>query len=233
MPDLKDNAALITGAGREPARSLALALAQAGCRLALNDLTPLHLDETAALARVLGAHVSVHVGDPSKGLFARGLLEEMLDIWERIDILINCPLAEPRLPLIDLDEWDFQRTLEANTSGPFLLMQLVSRWLRNEGRPGTILNLISALPVIPSHPGQEAFYTSQMALRALTASAAAGLSQYEIRLFGICGAAEHAQAVASQALALLEPQSTPPSIGLPDTPSGVIFEMWGRHDFIS
>ena len=93
MPDLSGAAALITGAGREPARSLALTLAQAGCRLALNDLTPLHLDETAAQARVLGAQVSVHVGDSSKGLFARGLLEEMLDAWERIDILVNCPQA--------------------------------------------------------------------------------------------------------------------------------------------
>jgi 3-oxoacyl-[acyl-carrier protein] reductase len=228
MPDLKDNTALITGAGREPARSLALALAQAGCRLALNDLTPLHLDETAALARALGAQVTVHVGDPSKGLFARGLLEEMLDIWDRIDILINCPQAEPRLPLIDLDEWDFQRTLEANTGGPFLLMQLVSRWLRSEGRPGTILNLISALPVIPSHPGREAFYTSQMALRALTASSAAGLSEFDIRLYGICGAAEHAQAVADQALSLLDQQSTVTDRGSSKAPSGVIYEMWGQ-----
>ena len=144
------------------------------------------------------------------------------------------------MPLIDLDEWDFQRTLEANACGPFILMQLVSRWLRSEGRPGTIINLISALPVVPPHTGQEAFYTSQMALRALTASAAAGLSEYEIRLYGICGVAENAQAIARQALALLETQFLSPSSTQAAAPagthsrapsgalSGVIFEMWDQ-----
>ena len=171
MPAKLNSTALITGAGREPARSLAFALANQGWRLALNDLAPQRLDETAAAIQSLGARVSVHIGDSSKGLFARGLVEEVLDRWERIDLLVNCPLAAPRLPLLDLDEWDFQRTLEANVHGPFLLMQLVGNWMRNERRPGMILNLITSPVHPPSQSGREAFYTSQMALRALTAAA--------------------------------------------------------------
>jgi 3-oxoacyl-[acyl-carrier protein] reductase len=221
MPDLSASAALITSAGREPARSLALALAACGCRLALNDLTPFRLDETAAQARALGAQVSIHVGDPSKGLFARGLLEEALDDWDCIDILVNCPLAEPRLPFIDLDEWDFQRTLEANAGGPFLLMQLLSRWLHAESRTGTILNLITAPPSVPLQPGREAFYTSQMALSALTASAAVGLSTIGIRVFGISAGEPQAQAAANQALELLDP--------LCMVPSGTITQLWGEE----
>jgi NAD(P)-dependent dehydrogenase (short-subunit alcohol dehydrogenase family) len=219
MPDLSASAALITGAGREPARALALALAGTGCRLALNDLTPLRLDETAAQARALGGQVSTHVGDSSKGLFARGLLEEALEAWDQVNVLVNCPLAEPRLPLIDLDEWDFQRTLEANTGGPFLLMQLLSRWLHAEGRAGTILNLITARPSVPPQPGREAFYTSQMALSALTASAAPGLSALGIRIYGISAGELQAQAAAAQALRLLDPQC-PAS-------SGTIIDLWG------
>jgi len=212
--------ALVTGAGREPARALALALAGAGCRLTLNDLTPFHLDETAGQARVSGAQVAVHVGDPSKGLFARGLLEETLDTWGQVDILVNCPRAEPRLSLLDLDEWDFQRTLEANTGGPFLLMQLLGRWLRAEGKPGKIINLLTAPPSIPTSAGRETFYTSQMALRALTSASASGFAAHAIQVFGISAGETQAQAAARQALALLAPDCAV----LP----GTVIDLWGQ-----
>lgn len=188
--------ALVTHAGLEPARSLVLALAGQGWNLALNDLTPLRLDPLAAEAQSKGAEVSQHIGDSSKGLFARGLVEETLDRFERIDLLVNCPIAEPRLSLLDLDEWDFQRTFEANVHGPFLLTQLVGNWMRNEGRPGLILNLIGSPPRPPERPGREAYYTSQMALRALTAAAAPVLGEYNIRILGFClGKSEPARLV--------------------------------------
>ena len=209
--------ALITSAGREPARTLALALAAQGWRLALNDLTPMHLEETAAEALALGAQVSTHIGDSSKGLFARGLVEEVLDRWEQIDLLVNCPLAAPRLPLLDLDEWDFQRTLEANIHGPFLLMQLVGNWMRNEHRPGTMLNLITSPLDPPSQAGREAYYASQMGLRALTAASAPGLLEYNIKVFGVCVGGNAAGALVSRVTQLLDPQQT--------TPTGNVFQV--------
>jgi NAD(P)-dependent dehydrogenase (short-subunit alcohol dehydrogenase family) len=177
----------------------------------LNDLTPLRLEESAEMARALGAEVSTHVGDPSKGLFARGLMEEILDAWDRLDLLVTCPRAEPRLALIDLDEWDFQRTLEANVAGPFLLAQFFSRYLREAGQPGVILNLIGVGPHSPGIAGDEAFYTSQMALRALTVSAAPGFAALNIRIYGI--ACEEAQAgqAAGVALRLLDEQERIPN----------------------
>ena len=203
--------ALITSAGREPARSLVLALAGWGWRLALNDLVPLRLVETAALARGLGAQVSTHTGDSSKGLFARGLVEDTLDSWGQIDLLVNCPQAAPRLPLLDMDEWDFQRTLEANVHGPFLLMQLVGNWMRNEQKPGMLLNLITSPAAVPERAGSEAFYASQMALRALTAAAAPGLGLYHISVYGICVSENEGQTLVARARELLDPRQTVPA----------------------
>ena len=203
--------ALITSAGREPARGLALALAGWGWQLALNDLTPTHLEETASAARDLGAQVSTHVGDSSKGLFARGLVEEVLERWGQLDLLVNCPLAEPRLGLLDLDEWDFLRTLEANVHGPFLLMQLAGNWMRNERHPGTILNLVNSVAAAPLRAGREAFYTSQMGLRALTAAAAPGLREYGIFVYGICVGGKGGERLVEQARLLLEAPQVLPS----------------------
>jgi len=196
--------ALITSAGREPARALALALAARGWRLALQDLTPQRLDDLAARAAGLGAVCSTHIGDPSKGLFARGLVEEALDALGQIDLLVNLALAEPRLPLLDLDEWDFQRTIEANIHGPFLLMQLAANWMRNENHAGTIINLIGGPLDAPRQPGREAFYASQAGLRALTAAAAPGLAAHQIAVYGICFGEAMPEACAARALALLD-----------------------------
>ena len=207
----------MTGGGREPVRALAVALAQLGWNLALNDLVPTRLDETARLAREAGAQVSTHIGDASKGLFARGLVEEALDAWGQIDALVNFPMAEPRLALLDLDEWDFQRTLEANIHGPFLLMQLVGNWLRNEERSGVMINLISGPSEPPLHAGREAYYTSQMGLRALTDAAAPGFHVYNIDVFGICLGESQPETLARQAVSLLISQG--------QVPSGTIFHL--------
>lgn len=182
---LQTQCAFIVGAGREPASSLALSLAKQGFGLALNDLTPMAMDAVAEKARAMGVRVSCHVADPSKGLAARMLLDEVLDTWERIDVLVLNPRAEPRQSLLDLDEWDWQRTLESNLNAPFLVMQGVARWMRAEGRGGVILNLVSVGEASPEE-GRIAFWVSQMGFHALTQAAAKELSGTGIRIFGLC-----------------------------------------------
>jgi NAD(P)-dependent dehydrogenase (short-subunit alcohol dehydrogenase family) len=186
---LSGQTALLTGAGREPVRSIALALARRGVRLALSDLTPMQLDETAALIRTAApalAAPSLTISDPSKGLAARMLFEEALDAWETIEILILYPHAQPRTRLLQIDEWDFQRTFETNLNGPFLMLQTAGNWMRNEGRAGVIINLMAPSPVSPQDPALAAYYTSQAALNAFTRSAAPEFAEYNIRIHGVC-----------------------------------------------
>lgn len=174
---------MITGAGRAPARALALALAGQGVGLALCDLTPMALEETARQARSLGAQVTTHVSDPSKGLAARMLVDEVVEAWSGLDFLVLYPGAEPRQGLLELDEWDWQRTLESNLNAPFLLMQTTARWMRSEGRGGVFISLISPATQ-PEFSGGVAFRASQAGLRALTGAAAAELAGDGIRVYG-------------------------------------------------
>jgi NAD(P)-dependent dehydrogenase (short-subunit alcohol dehydrogenase family) len=153
--------------------------------VALSDLTPMALEQTAAAVRTLGGHATCHVADPSKGLAARMLLDEALAAWDGLDILVLHPRAEPRYPLLVLDEWDWQRTLETNLNGPFLLQQLAGNWLHSEGREGVMINLITGGLNAPAQPERAAAYISQMGLRALTQAAAGELSAHGIRLYGI------------------------------------------------
>jgi NAD(P)-dependent dehydrogenase (short-subunit alcohol dehydrogenase family) len=186
---LSGQTALLTGAGREPVRSIALTLARHGVRLALSDLTPMQLDETTALIRAAVPDLtapSAMISDPSKGLAARMLFEDALDTWETIDILILYPHAQPHTRLLQIDEWDFQRTFETNLNGPFLMLQTAGNWMRNEGRAGVIINLMASNQVPPQDPALSVYYTSQAALNAFTRSAALEFAEYNIRIHGVC-----------------------------------------------
>ena len=221
MPPLTGKVALIHRAGREPALSLALALAAQGAGLALCDLTPMAVEQVAAAAAELGARATCHIADPSKGLAARMLLDEVLEAWGGLDILVTHPRAEPRQPLLLLDEWDWQRSLESNLNAPFLLMQLAGSWLLGQERGGVFINLITGASQPPDEAGRAAFYTAQMGLRALTRAAAGELAGHDIRLFGIAtqdaDAARAGEAGRLAARLCLEPQSADP---------GTIFDLF-------
>lgn len=188
----EDKVALLTGAGREPVRSLAARLAQAGACLALNDLAPMGLEETAARAALAPQRVSLHVADPSKGMAARALLDEVYERWGRVDLLVCAPRAEPRANLFDLDEWDFLRAFESNVSAPFLLLQNLARGWRADGLPGQAL-LLAADGDAP------ALRVSMAALDALARAAAADMASSAIRVRAVSLAALPADPAAAAA----------------------------------
>ncbi|MBI4927535.1 MAG: SDR family NAD(P)-dependent oxidoreductase [Anaerolineae bacterium] len=181
MPPLDGKIILITGAGRVPARSLAQALASAGAHLALSDLTPQAVEETAAACRLSGAQASVHVAAPAKGMAARMLVDEVLERWDGLDALILMPTAAPNRTVLDLDEWDFLHSLEANLNGPFLLTQLVANWQRSEKRSGDVLVLLPP----PGPQASSAHRAGLAGLRELAHGFGRELFPYSVRVFGL------------------------------------------------
>ena len=81
----------------------------------------------------------------------------------QIDILVNCAAVAPRVSLLDMDEWDWHRTIDVNLGGVFLLLQVVGRVMRQQGG-GIVINLVS--PGIAQSGA--AFSASQAGMLALT-----------------------------------------------------------------
>ncbi len=180
-----DQVVLITGAGRPPAPSLVLALAGQGAVIAANDLSPALLDPLAEEVRALGGRIRLYIADATRGMPLRAMLDEVLEVFGRIDILINNPRVQPETPLLEMDEWDWQRTIEMNLNGPFLVTQLVARLMKEQGQ-GVILNLIDANPLALEKPGRAAYAASQQGLLALSQAAARELIAYNIRVHTLC-----------------------------------------------
>jgi NAD(P)-dependent dehydrogenase (short-subunit alcohol dehydrogenase family) len=184
MNEFQDKVVLITGAGRGIGRAIAGAFAAQGAMVAANDLTPVNLDETVRLVTAAGGRIKDYVHDAAKKMPVQALISQVLEDWDRIDILVNNAAVEPHASLLTMDEWDWLRTLDVNLSGPFFTMQSVGRVMRETGG-GVMVNIASAENA-RGQPGRAAFVTSKLGLIGLTQEAARELAPYGIRVNAVC-----------------------------------------------
>eukprot|EP00904_Undaria_pinnatifida_P007461 jgi/Undpi1/3845/HiC_scaffold_16.g07214.m1 len=101
-----------------------------------------------------------------------------------IDGLVNCAAWTGRATLdtTTVDVWD--RMMNTNVRGPLLLVQAVSRTMREEGRPGSIVN-ISSVAAHGGIPKISTYSVSKAALNALTKIHAYELREARIRVNAI------------------------------------------------
>lgn len=182
--NLRGRVVLITGAGMGIGRSLAIAFARAGARLALNDLTPINLQTTLEQVKAQGAEGESFLADVAKKMAAQTMVEAVMDRFGAIDVLINHANVSPSAALLELDEWDWDRTLAVNLKGPFLLTQSVGRLMKDRGG-GVILNLWRAEGPDWAGAGHAATAASKAGLRGFTQAAAEALRTYNIHVIGV------------------------------------------------
>lgn len=206
MNKLKDKIVLITGAGKGCGRLLAEAFAEQGACVAANDISPVNVDEVVKQIVEQGGRAKAYVEDVAKKLGAQWIINQVEEDFGQIDILINHAAAEPHVPLLDMDEWDWHRVLDVNLTGAFLMTQSVGRVMRAQGQ-GVIINLITesvrdeSSARAESSRSEAAFVASMSGLRGFTHQAARELSPYGIRVYAV---ANHREQVVEKILALLK-----------------------------
>lgn len=174
---------LITGAGRGAGRQVAEDFAEAGAIVAMNDIAPNNMDSLIAQCADQGYTMKAYVEDVAKKLSAQALVNQVMEDWGRINVLVNHAVVEPTAPILDMDEWDWHRTMDVNVTGTFLMTQLVGRVMRDIGH-GVIINLI-AMGGRTSALDRAAYVTSQMGIIGLTRQAARELYGYGVRVHAV------------------------------------------------
>ena len=123
-----------------------------------------------------------YIEDIAKKMPVQTMVEHVLADFGQIDILVNCAAVAPRVSLLDMDEWDWHRTIDFNLGGVFLLLlPAVGHVMREQGG-GIVINLVS--PGIAQSAA--AFSASQAGMFALTQAAARELAGDNIRVHAIC-----------------------------------------------
>jgi NAD(P)-dependent dehydrogenase (short-subunit alcohol dehydrogenase family) len=185
MFDFTDKVVLVTGAGRGIGRAISLGFARLGACVAANDVTPVNLDETIRQITASGGRGKDYVHDVAKKMPVQAMVDEILQDWGRVDILINNAGVEPHAPILELDEWDWRRTIDVNLSGPFFTMQSVGRVMREQGG-GVIVNIASIAGRSFGLKDRSAYVASKMGLIGLTREAAREFAAYGIRVNAVC-----------------------------------------------
>ncbi len=179
MDGLAGKVILVTGAGKGTGRLVAETFAAQGATVAVNDISPVNLDETVAHILAGGGRVKAYVEDIAKKMPVQTLLNQILDDFGRIDILVNCAEVEPSQPLLDMDDWDWQRTLDVNLTGAFLLTQSVGRIMKEKGG-GVIIYMKGRAKDVK---GRAAYLASKAGAAALAETAASELAAFGIRVY--------------------------------------------------
>jgi NAD(P)-dependent dehydrogenase (short-subunit alcohol dehydrogenase family) len=196
--NLKDKVVLITGAGKGAGRALALAFTDRGAIVAANDISPNNVEEVVAGITASGGRARAYIEDVAKKVGAQYLVKGVEDELGRVDILVYHAAVEPHAPLLNMDEWDWHRTLDVNLTGAFLMIQSVGRVMRENGH-GTILNIVSEADA-GSGKDAGAYLAAKAGLAELSRQADRELSPHGVRVYAVQNSAE----VVKEVMSILE-----------------------------
>jgi meso-butanediol dehydrogenase/(S,S)-butanediol dehydrogenase/diacetyl reductase len=201
MYNLQGKIALVTGAGGERGigRAIALRLAQEGADVALNDIHATSapgsnwggmaqvVDEIKALGR-RSAGIAADIGDAAQ---VQAMIDRVVATFGRIDILVNnagARAGRDRVPVVELDEADWDRVQRINSKGTFLCSRAAARAMLagpHSPRGGRIINIASTAGKNGS-ARYAAYCASKFAVVGFTQSLAQELAPHGINVNAIC-----------------------------------------------
>jgi len=141
--ELRDKVVVLTGAGRGAGRSIALALAREGARLALASRTQSELNTVREEVKALGTEAIAIPTDLSDPKQVEDLAQETLAAFGSVDVIINNAGWCPPLRLVQdttIEDWDF--AMNVNARAPFLLIKALLPTMLAK-RSGHVINISS------------------------------------------------------------------------------------------
>jgi 3-oxoacyl-[acyl-carrier protein] reductase len=181
MRPLGERVAVVTGAASGVGRGIAEVLAAEGARVAITDLD---LPAAESLAADLGGAdrdviaVAADVTDPGS---VGSMASEVLERWERIDILAANAGIYPEVPLPEIDDQLFDRVMGINVKGVVNTLQACLPAMRERGYGRVVLTSSITGPLVGA-VGYSVYGASKAALLGLMRSLALELAESGITI---------------------------------------------------
>ena len=186
--DLKGKTALVTGGSRGLGLQIAHALGEAGARVMISSRKAGDLEEAAAELQAAGIDTRWIAADCARDADIHRLADETLQRMGPVDILVNNAGAAWGAPAEDhpVEAWD--KVMNLNVRGYFLLSQRLAKASMIPRRSGRIINIasIAGLGGNPPEMCTIAYNTSKGAVINFTRTLGAEWGRYNITVNAIC-----------------------------------------------
>ncbi|HEY5807063.1 MAG TPA: SDR family oxidoreductase [Povalibacter sp.] len=161
MARLQDKVALITGASAGIGQACARALAREGARLVVTARRGDRLQQLAGEVQQLGSQALVTIGDACEEKTAIDAVDQAMNTFGRIDILINNTGIGNYKSLVDTSVADYDEMMATNVRSTFLFTRHVVPIMTRQ-REGLIL-MVSSMAGVYGFPNQAIYCASKFA----------------------------------------------------------------------
>jgi NAD(P)-dependent dehydrogenase (short-subunit alcohol dehydrogenase family) len=133
---------LITGGSKGIGKAISLKMAREKYNVIINYF----FDETKAQetlneCREVNENVILIKCDVSNYEAVKGMFNEILKTFNSIDIIINNAGLNIDKPVIEMSEEDWERVVDVNMKGPFLVSKIAATIILSQGGKGNIINI--------------------------------------------------------------------------------------------
>jgi glucose 1-dehydrogenase len=191
MGPLDQKVAIVTGSDSGIGRAIATTLANAGAAVVVNYA---HAQQKAEEVRQSieqnHGRVLVVQADVSQYQQVANLIEQTVQHFDRLDIMVNNAVMEIHSPFLEETEQNFDRVLGVDLKGAFFGAQLAAREMVKRKIAGRILNISSVHEDLPM-PGNVPYCCAKGGMRMLTRTICLELAPYNITVNNIGPGAVH------------------------------------------
>jgi NAD(P)-dependent dehydrogenase (short-subunit alcohol dehydrogenase family) len=184
-PEMSGKVALVTGGAKGLGKAICEAFAANGAKIAFCDVDDQSAEITLAALRKGDAEALYVRADIADANDVRRLVEKAAEDFGRIDFLVNnAGVSQRKVLLTELEEEDYDRLMNINMKGPWLLSKhAIPLMLKNGG--GAIVNISSAMGLF-AQKYVALYAASKHAILGLTKATAIEFGMQGIRANAIC-----------------------------------------------
>ena len=196
----EDRVAIVTGAGRGIGREHALMLAAHGAKVVVNDLGGDRdgtgtdsgpAQQVVAEIRAAGGQAVANTDDVSDFEAARRMIEQAIDEFGTLDVLVNnAGILRDRM-LVNMEEHEWDAVIQVHLKGTFAPSRHAAAYWRERSKAGQsvdarIINTTSVSGIY-GNPGQTNYGAAKMGIAGFTIISARELGRYGITVNGVAG----------------------------------------------
>ncbi|CCU78758.1 3-oxoacyl-[acyl-carrier protein] reductase [Halanaerobium saccharolyticum subsp. saccharolyticum DSM 6643] len=181
--DLKDKVAVVTGGNRGIGKSIVEILLKAGAKVVVYDM---QVDSVEELKKEYGEeNIAGYAGSVTDSKAVEKMTTEVVEHFGSYDLLINNAGISTMDYVVDIKEEDWDKVMDVNAKGVFLVSQQAARQMLKQENRGKIIN-ISSQAGKNGYRGMGNYVSSKHAVLGLTKTMAVELAPEQINVNAVC-----------------------------------------------